>query len=112
VYWLFAAFHRWQDRVLWAGFMASLGALAFLVQCLRRRRDRLTVVVLVVTALILAVMTAINSYTTRDNLVTGAIMLVAGVVSAAVVGVRELRRARLGGHVSHGGGSAEVAPPS
>lgn len=109
---LFAAFHRWQDRVLWAGFLACFGALVFLVQCLLRRRDRLTVVVLVITALILAVMLAINNYTTRGRFVTGAIMLVAGVVSAAVVGVRELRRARLGGHVSDGGGSAEAAPPS
>jgi peptidoglycan/LPS O-acetylase OafA/YrhL len=110
VYELFAVFHRWQDRVFFVGIAACLASVLFLVLRIRRRRDRLTVIVLVVTAVILTVMVAINSYSTRDHLATGAILLLAGAASAAIVGVRE-HRARVGRHGPEGAGSAQVVPP-
>jgi peptidoglycan/LPS O-acetylase OafA/YrhL len=110
VYELFAGLHRWQDRVFVVGFLACGGSVMFLVPRMRRRGDRLTMVVFVVTAVILAVMVAINSYSTRGRLATGAIMLVTGVAGAAIVGVRE-HRARLGRHAPDAGGNAQVVPP-
>jgi hypothetical protein len=110
VYELFARLHRWQDRAFVVGFLACGGSVMFLLLSMRRRRDRLTMVVLVVTAAIFAAMVAINSYSTRGRLATGAIMLVAGVASAAIVGVRE-HRARLGRHAPDGGGNAQVVLP-
>jgi hypothetical protein len=109
VYQLFALWHPWQVRVFLVGFLACIGSVLFLVQYLRRRRDLVTVAVFVVTVVVLAVMTAIDSYSTRFYLVTGVVMFVAGVASATVVGVRA-RRA--GGHVPDGGGSAGVVPRS
>jgi predicted RND superfamily exporter protein len=110
LYELFAGFHRWQDRAFVVGFLACLGSVMFLVLRMRRRMDRLTVVVFVVTAVILAVMVAINSYSTRYHLATGAIMLVVGVASAAIVGARE-HYARLARHAPDGGGNAQIVPP-
>lgn len=89
--WLFTFLHRWQDRVLIVGFLACGAAVLFLVRCMRRRRDWLTWAVFAVTVTILGVMTAINSYSTRFHLVTGAIMFISGAMAAAVASIREYR---------------------
>jgi len=109
VYELFTGLHRWHDRAFAVGVVACVASVMFLALRVRRRRDRLTVGVLVVTAVILSGIVAINSYSTRDRLATGAILLVAGAASAAIVGVRE-HRARLRRHRPDGGGNAQVVP--
>jgi len=110
VYGLFAVFHRWQDRVFVVGFLACLGSVMFLASRIRHSRDWLTMSVFVVTAVIFAVIVAINSYSTRGRLATGAVMAVAGAASAGVVGVHD-HRARLRRQAQDGEANAQVIPP-
>jgi hypothetical protein len=109
---LFAVFHRWQDRVFMVGFGACLGAVGLLISRMRRRRDRLTLVVFAVTVPILAAMTAINSYSIRFHFVTGVILFLTAAAAVAVVAVREHRVRSVANPDDYGGASGEAKTPS